>query len=349
MAATYKSSSFPGSQGNVSSITCTKPADAADGDYVVFILAQDGTRTVTDAGGLTHIGTQAAPGNDAVMHVFGIYLANAAGAPGTWTVTTSSAGAGSRVCSISATGVDSTTQMDVAASFSTETSANPSASITPITNGCLLIGANVTDPTSGTYTGTPTSSPQFTERIEGGVSATSNLYVETYEQATAASVTTNPTMSSSDDYATVLLALRPVATSVDVTAVAAVATAASPAPTAEVGIPGMVAAAGAIALAPATEVGVTSVASAASAAAPAPSLTILVEIAALAAAATARFLGPLITIPTGRNAGPASAGAGGTRATAATAGAVTPITPGTAGAGGTRSTPATPGSGSGRG
>jgi hypothetical protein len=136
--------------------------------------------------------------------------------------------------------------------------------------------------------------------------------------------------------------------SLGVIAPAMAALAVAPAPTGVVGLDAPAAAATAAVSAPDLGVGVTTPAMTATAAAPAP--TGLSEIAAVAMAAQARFLAPFVIVPTGRNAGPGTAGAGGTRATPGSPGSGSGrSSAGSAGAGGTRSTPGTPGAGGGRG
>lgn len=381
MAAAYKSASQV-NRGNVSSIVCDKPADIADGDHLTFLISQDGAHTITDGGGLTSRGSQAGPGSDSTLHVLDIYVPVAASAPASWTVTSNTAGGGTIVGRISATGIDPTTPFDVAAVFGTETSANPSAGpITPSANGCLLIGANSTDPAAGTYTGTATSgapAPGWVERIEFGVSATSNLYVETYLQTTAAGVTTNPTMSGSDDYATVVLALRP-ASGAQTVSPSAIATAeAFYSPTLTTGAvtvsPSFIATAEAVYTPTVTSRYTLTAPFIASAEAfYSPTVTPgAVTISPSAIATAEAFYSPSIAgasvslfpafitslehvfapVLTGGALGRyfgATAGAGGTRTTPANAGAgAARSSAGTAGAGGQRGIPGTPGSGTGR-
>lgn len=213
MAIAFKSSGQV-NRGNTATPALDKPGDLADGDFLLCVMAHDnGVASITTLPtGWTHIGSQDANATDAGLRLFYKYITNAAGEPSSWTWTFGASKGGTIVSYLSFTGVDSSTPIDVTSVFGAPTgTTTPTAGpITPVTNGAMLVAANATDPSSGTYTGTPTSG--WTEDIQFGVSATSNLYVEHKLQATAAAISAAPTMSGTDDYATGIVALRPVAT-----------------------------------------------------------------------------------------------------------------------------------------
>lgn len=213
MAIVYKSSGQV-NRGNTATPALDKPGDLANGDFLICAIAHDNAvASITDTpSGWQHIGSQDAPGSDAGLRLFYKYITNAAGEPSSWTWTFGASKGGTIVSYLSFTGVNSTTPIDVTSVFGAPTgTTTPTAGpITPVTNGAMLAAFNATDPSSGTYTGTPTSG--WDERIQFGVSATSNLYAETFLQSVAGSITAAPTMSGTDDYATGIVALRPAST-----------------------------------------------------------------------------------------------------------------------------------------
>ena len=78
MPLTFKSTESD-NRGTTSAPTIDKPGDLADGDFLLVVIAHDGTATVTTPPtGFTLAESNTGPGNDASVHMLYRYVADAA-------------------------------------------------------------------------------------------------------------------------------------------------------------------------------------------------------------------------------------------------------------------------------
>jgi hypothetical protein len=209
VAIAFKSSEVD-NRGSTNAPTIDKPGDLADGDFLVVFIGCDGTAFLSAVPtGWTIGDANTSPSNDASVMVLYRFIRNATIAlnEAEWVATMSGVSNGTLVARLTYTGVDPNSPMDVAiATADSAATATPSVAITPVSAGVMVVAAHVTDPASGTYTGT--AGTGFTERIDTGVSSTSNIYVADKLLGAAAATTSQPTMSASDEWASIAVALR---------------------------------------------------------------------------------------------------------------------------------------------
>lgn len=192
------------------------------GDIMFLVLATDSTHSVVSvddgAGGFawTQVGTtQGTTANDASVSVFRRVVA--ASEPTNYQVDWSASEKGAWAL-VSYSGQDATTPLDVAVVQGTSGSVAASGTVTagpstPATNGCMVAAFYGCDPDSSSQAGTADASPAATERADQVSGTDGWVYVQDYEQATAAQVSLDVTLAQAeaDGIGWFIIALRPAA------------------------------------------------------------------------------------------------------------------------------------------
>lgn len=204
--------SFFVNRGNTATVSFDKPADLTDGQFMIVSLCHTGSATITGIpGGFTHIGSSLAPTTtDASLHLFYRYVTNAALEPSTYTITLSTNKGGCIVTRLVLGNVNPDSPIDVANSFSiSQSTSAPGRAITTVTDKSMVLAYYATDPdVVGTYTGEPGAG--FTRILQFGVSATSNIYIESKVIDPAGLILSTPQMSGTDTWTSAILAIKPV-------------------------------------------------------------------------------------------------------------------------------------------
>lgn len=216
MAITFVAAA--GQNFNAASFTADIPAGTADGDLLLFFATTDSNHNSTGTlpSGVDKIGEQDV-GTDTTMSVFR-KIAASEGSQITFTNIFDASESG-RVITLAYRGVDQTTPMDTAAVFGSESgTAWDTGAITTVTNDAWLVAGFGADPGSDPYTFTWDS--PINERIDSDTTPTGQNGTLAYMAIGDRVVTTagTPTTlggdaSVSDTPATVVVALRPAATS----------------------------------------------------------------------------------------------------------------------------------------
>jgi hypothetical protein len=202
-------------QGWGTTLTINKPASVADGDVMVaFVQVVNSDATITAPSGWT---LEATANGAYVYQRMYWKVASSEGASYQWSWATASPASGGIT---RYSGVNTTTVEDVASRTNTGTSAAPRGlTITTATDGaCVVMGVGHS---TGAYTHTaPTG---MTEEWEGYRTA----YSDVIQTTAGASGNKDATLSGSDDWGTIIWALRPAASggsTVSITAAQAAAT-----------------------------------------------------------------------------------------------------------------------------
>jgi hypothetical protein len=176
-------------------ITVTKPSGVVDGDFMILALvSQTSTAAAATPSGWTLQSISNDTPRDQRMTVF-TKLAASEGA--SWVVTYD-ASVDALAVVVAYSSPDPTTPLNtknvsVGASSTTQTT----PSITPSVDNCKIVAIHGIDINETKYPATPDASPAATERLEAINSGNfQQLYVQDYDQATAASVSLDATFSN---------------------------------------------------------------------------------------------------------------------------------------------------------
>jgi hypothetical protein len=189
--------SATGDQGWGTTLTINKPASVADGDVMVaFLQVANSDATITAPAGWT---LEATANGAYVYQRLYWKVAATEGASYQWSWATAAAGTGGIT---RYSGVDTTTVEDVTSRTNTGTSTAPRGlTITTVTDGaCVVMGVG-----HGVGSVTQTAPTGMTEQYESNRVA----YDDVIQVTAGASGNKDATLSSSDDWGTIIWALRP--------------------------------------------------------------------------------------------------------------------------------------------
>jgi hypothetical protein len=193
------------------SLVVTKPSATADGDFMVVAIVMPNTRTVS----AVPSGWTVAPNlpfvSGGIATTLYVYTKVAASEGSSWTWTLDSA-TDSLAVAVAYSGVQAVTPFNVSGvpfqTAATNTVASPS--ITPSVDGCKVVAIYAVDTSTTPYPATPDSSPAATERIEAFFSTPNqSIYVQDYDQATAAALSLDATFTASQAHIVYALAISP--------------------------------------------------------------------------------------------------------------------------------------------
>ena len=216
MAAAFRSATSSSELSTSTDVTITAPAGLQDGDLIIaFSITRTLVTLVNDPPtGWTKIAALDAPASDA--HLYAAYkVASSEGASWTWSglYADLEQHIWGVVCY---SGVDTTTPLDgVSPVTNTGTDASvESGNITAASNGAMLVHFAGCD--SSGVTMTPDSSPTCNERIDNsGIRPA--IWLQDYLQATAAQISLDMALSTTDNWASAIVALKPSSGSADST------------------------------------------------------------------------------------------------------------------------------------
>lgn len=208
---TFRAMTSDGLDDNTSP-TISAPAGLSDGDLILVAIATSSTTDVANVpDGWSQVGsTQDSGGTDSSLMVFQ-KIASSEGASWTFTNLMTTARWGAYGC-VAYYNVDGSVPLDGVAPVTSAGSyggTHTTGSITPTTDGAMVVALFGAEPDSSSQAGTPDSSPAATERVDECNGTTGFVYIEDYVQATAASINLSVGLSTADTTAEMILALRP--------------------------------------------------------------------------------------------------------------------------------------------
>jgi hypothetical protein len=193
------------------SLVVTKPSAVVDGDFMVVSIIMPSTRTVS----AVPSGWTLAPnlpfvsgGTNTVLYVY-TKVAASEGSSWTWTLDAST---DALAVAIAYSGQNTATPLNVSGVPITTASATTiaSPSITPSVDGCKIVAIYGVDTSVSLFPATPDSSPAATERIEAYFATPSqNMYIQDYDQTTAAAVALDATFTTAGAQIAYALAISP--------------------------------------------------------------------------------------------------------------------------------------------
>ena len=207
----------------------TKPTGVQDGDLLLMFAVTNTTADVTGVAGWTKIGAEVdfTPDGSTVDGTTALLYKWASGEGATWTMTNMFAATETADIVVMAyTGANSihkSAQADTAANVTSVSG----PSVTPTLDNCMIVQFVGTDPGTGTYAGTPDSSPTGTQRWDAknvGANSAEYIFIQEYAQTSAAAIALDVTSLTSDCYGCHQIAIGP---PVPVTVAPSVATAAA--------------------------------------------------------------------------------------------------------------------------
>ena len=197
-----------GSINATNDVTVITPAGLADGDVIIIAFETSTVHTIDNIlSGWTQGGTTQDQGTDQSVSIF-YKVASSEGASWTWTDVFVGTPTGVWGC-VAYSGVDAGTPLDVAIvqtedSFGTVQS---SGEITPINDNSRIVSIFGVDPNAA-RTGTPDDNPPCTERVEANGDNDGFMYIQDHLQTTASAETHEFTISTADQSASFIVALR---------------------------------------------------------------------------------------------------------------------------------------------
>jgi hypothetical protein len=180
---------------NATTLTVTKASGIVDGDFMLMSFITASAVTVSSVpSGWTLVGSVTDAPRDQKLF---LYWKTAASEPSTWDWVTSSS-ADKLAVNIAYSSVNTTTPLNTqSGAVGTSSTTQTTPSVTPSVDGCTIVAIYGCDINESKYPATPDASPVATERIEGQNSGGwTHVYVQDYDQATAAAITLDATFSN---------------------------------------------------------------------------------------------------------------------------------------------------------
>jgi hypothetical protein len=193
------------------SLVVTKPSAVADGDYMVVAICIPSTRSVSAVPSGWTVAPNLPFESGPTTTTLYVYTKVAASEGSSWTWTLDSA-TDALAVAIAYSGQNTATPLNVSAVPITAPTSSTitTPSITPTVDGCTIVGIYTVDTSGSVFPATPDSSPAATERIEAFFATPNqNMYVQDYNQTTAAAVTLDATFTVGPAQITYALAISP--------------------------------------------------------------------------------------------------------------------------------------------
>jgi hypothetical protein len=208
MAVAFKDATGANNSGT-STWTVTKPAWVADGDMLILFATTDSTHTITTApSGFTQIESTIGTGSDDSSLT--IWWKIASSEPSTWSIVFGGSESGATGL-LGYTGHSGTAPESVAGDRASGT-AQAAPAINPSVDNAMVVAIYGADP-SGAPTGSPDTAPtpDAVERLDFANSGLAHIYAQDYLQTTHTSLSLTATMSASDTYCRISIAILPAA------------------------------------------------------------------------------------------------------------------------------------------
>jgi hypothetical protein len=193
------------------SLVVTKPSATADGDFMVVAIVMPNTRTVSAVPSGWTVAPNLPLVSGSIATTLYVYTKVAASEASSWTWTLDSA-TDALAVAVAYSDVQAVTPFNVSGVPVTGAPASTisTPSITPSVDGCKIVAIYAVDTSTSPYPATPDSSPAATERIEAFFSTPNqSIYVQDYDQTTAAAVSLDATFTTTPAQITYALAISP--------------------------------------------------------------------------------------------------------------------------------------------